>query len=125
MNLPPTIAIVDDDAGVRASLSSLVRSLGYGVSTYASARDFLDDRAHAEPACVITDVQMPAMGGEQLQAALHAAGRTIPMIFITAFPTDALRARVIAAGASACLDKPVDGSAIARSLASALGSGHA
>ena len=116
-----TIAIIDDDDGVRASLSSLVRSLGYGVRTYATARDFLDERTAAAPACVITDVQMPAMDGEQLQSTLRAAGRAIPMVFITAFPNEALRARVMAAGASAFLEKPVDASAVARCLAAALG----
>ncbi len=116
----PTIAIIDDDAGVRASLSSLVRSLGYDVRTYASACAFLDDTALAGPDCVISDMQMPAMDGEQLQATLDARGRHAPMIFITAFPDEAVRARVMAAGAVAFLPKPVEDSAIARWLDLAL-----
>jgi FixJ family two-component response regulator len=120
MNRIPTIAIVDDDDGVRMSLSSLIRSLGYEVRIYSSAPEFLNDRESGDPDCVITDIQMPQMTGEQLQAELISAGRLLPMIFMTAFPAPATRNRVMAAGACAFLDKPVDGSAIARVLAATL-----
>lgn len=120
MNRSPTIAIVDDDDGVRVSLSSLVRSLGYVVRTYASAPEFLNDRDVGNPDCMITDVQMAPMTGDQLQAELIAAGRVFPMIFMTAFPTEIMRKRVMAAGAHAYLDKPVCGDLIARFLAAAI-----
>ncbi len=38
-----TIAVVDDDNEIRRALSSLIRSLGYSVRTYASAAEFLGD----------------------------------------------------------------------------------
>jgi len=120
MNHIPTIAIVDDDDGVRVSLCSLVRSLGYEVRAYASAPAFLDDQDAGDPDCMITDVQMAPMSGDQLQAALIASGRKFPMIFMTAFPTDAVRKRVMGMGAHAYLDKPVDGDAMATCLAAAL-----
>jgi FixJ family two-component response regulator len=118
MDKTATIAIVDDDEGVRSSLTSLLRSLGYEVRSYSSAQDFLDDHKAGDPACMITDIQMPNMTGDQLQAELIASGRSVPMIFMTAFPTEVTRARVMAAGALAYLDKPADDDAIARCLAS-------
>ena len=39
----PVVAIVDDDEGVRTSLASLVRSLGYEARTYGSGVAFLQD----------------------------------------------------------------------------------
>ena len=119
------IAIIDDDEGVRTSLVSLVRSLGYTARCYDSAAGFLGEREPGEPACVITDIQMPQMTGDQLQAELIAAGRRVPMIFLTAFPVEATRARVMAAGAAAHLDKPVDGDTIARCLAAIIDQGPA
>jgi FixJ family two-component response regulator len=110
------IAIVDDDDGVRSSVASLLRSLGYEVRGYSSAWEFLGDRTAPDPDCMITDVQMPGMSGDQLQAELVAAGRAFPMIFVTAFPTATIRARVMASGAIACLEKPVDGDSIVRCL---------
>ncbi|RZA35945.1 MAG: response regulator [Lysobacteraceae bacterium] len=115
--MKPTIAVIDDDEGVRTSLSSLVRSLGYEVRTYGSAPAFLHDADTAGVGCIITDLQMPQMTGEQLQAELVSSGGAPPMIFLTAFPTQATRDRVMAMGACAFLGKPVDGNAIARHLA--------
>jgi FixJ family two-component response regulator len=120
MNHTPTIAIVDDDDGVRTALSSLLRSLGYEVRAYCSGPEFLNDARAGEPDCMITDVQMAPMTGDQLQAALIAAGRRFPLIFMTAFPTEAARQRLLALGACAYLDKPVDGAAMARCVADAL-----
>lgn len=120
MNHIPTIAVVDDDDGVRIALSSLLRSLGYEVRAYGSAPEFLNDPRAGDPDCMITDVQMAPMTGDQLQAALIAAGRRFPLIFMTAFPTEAARQRLLALGACAYLDKPVDGEAMARCVADAL-----
>lgn len=114
-----TIAIVDDDEGVRSSLASLLRSFGYETRSYESALKFLDDTS-GDPECMITDIQMPGMNGDDLQAELIARGRLFPMIFMTAFPTEATRARVMASGAIAYLDKPADGDAVARSVELAL-----
>lgn len=120
MNRAPIIAIVDDDEGVRLSMSSLARSLGYQVRTYASALDFLHDASAPEPDCLVTDLQMPGMCGEQLRDALVAAGRDVPVIYMTAFPSVPSRTFLMANGASAYLVKPVDGATMARCLAQAL-----
>lgn len=119
----PVIAIVDDDEAVRTSLASLVRSIGYEASTYESAIDFLN-RQSEDPSCMIVDVQMPVMTGDELQAKLVEAGRRFPIIFMTAFPTDAVRQRVLAAGAHCCLSKPTGGDEIIRCLEEAM-AGHA
>ena len=116
----PTIAIVDDDEGVRTSLASLVRSLGYKVRTYGSGQEFLHDRLDEEPACMIADIQMPLMAGDELQRNLVSAGRRFPIIFMTAFPTDAVRERVMANGAHCFLNKPSDGDTIIRCIEDAL-----
>ena len=121
MSRIPTVAIVDDDGGVRTSLTSLVRSLGYEVRTYISALDFLDDKRSPDPDCMIADIQMPQMTGDQLQAVLTSSGRSFPIIFMTAFPSDTVRDRVMAAGARDYLEKPADSDAIARRLADLLG----
>ena len=115
----PIIAIVDDDEAVRTSLASLVRSIGYEALTYESGVAFLDRRGD-DPSCMIVDIQMPVMTGDELQARLVEAGRKFPIIFMTAFPTDAVRQRVLAAGAHCCLGKPTGGDEIIRCLDEAM-----
>lgn len=120
----PVIAIVDDDEGVRASLASLVRSIGYEAQAYESGEDFLRHAGGDDPACMIADVQMPVIAGDELQARLIAAGRHFPIIFMTAFPSEIVRKRVMAAGAHCYLGKPSSGDEIIRCLEEAL-AGHA
>ena len=120
----PVIAIVDDDEGVRASLASLVRSLGYEAHAYESGVQFLREPSEDDPACMIADVQMPVITGDELQARLVASGRLFPIIFMTAFPSEPVRQRVMAAGAHCYLGKPSSGDEIIRRLEEAL-AGHA
>lgn len=116
----PVIAIVDDNEAVRASLASLVRSLGYEARVYESGIDFLQQPPGEDPACMIADIQMPVMTGDELQARLIASGRRFPIIFMTAFPTEAVRQRVMAAGSRCYLGKPIGSDEIVRCLEEAL-----
>jgi FixJ family two-component response regulator len=102
----PIIAIIDDDATVRTTTDSLVRSLGYGTRAFASAKDFLQSDHGNEISCVIADIQMPGMDGIELQAHLFAQGYRVPFIFITAFPEERTRKQACTAGAVCYLTKP-------------------
>jgi FixJ family two-component response regulator len=103
------IGIIDDDESVRIATENLVRSLGFGTSTFASAEEFLESAHLHDTSCLITDVQMPGMTGVELQSHLLERGNRIPMIFITAFPEERIRQQVCAAGAIGFLSKPFDG----------------
>ena len=95
----PLISIVDDDGFVRESTKGLVRSMGYAAETFASAEEYLRSNRAADTACLISDVQMPGMNGADLQDRLIADGHHTPIIFVTAFPDEDIRARVLKAGA--------------------------
>jgi FixJ family two-component response regulator len=109
MSMPPNtvISIVDDDDDVRSGLEALLLSLDYMVHTFASAEEFLKSRDLHQTSCVISDVRMPGLSGIDLQALLHAEGRYLPMIFITAYPDNHLRDRAMRAGAISFLSKPI------------------
>jgi FixJ family two-component response regulator len=102
------IAIVDDEEPVRNATKSLVRSLGYQASTFGSADDFLKSEQVHDTSCLITDVQMPGLSGLDLQDRLIARGHCIPIIFMTGYPNDSVRARAMKAGAVCFLNKPFD-----------------
>jgi FixJ family two-component response regulator len=116
----PVICIIDDDESVRVATRSLVRSLGFAAFTFDSAEAFLESPRVEDAACLISDVRMPTMSGVELQARLVALGRTIPIIFITAFPDDAIRARAMNAGAVAVLTKPFYGETLIKCIDSVL-----
>jgi FixJ family two-component response regulator len=104
----PLISIVDDDDLTRAAMEDLVRSLGFSARTFASAESFLQSPSVAETRCLILDVQMPKMSGVDLQDHMSQRGIDIPIIFITAFPHEAIKARALNAGAICFLHKPLD-----------------
>jgi len=116
----PLIAVVDDDTAVRASIDSLIRSLGFVACLFASAEEFLlsEDRNYAD--CLITDVQMPNMSGVELHEHLTAHGYSIPTIFITAFPEDVIRKRAMTGSAVCFLGKPFRGQALIECIESTL-----
>jgi FixJ family two-component response regulator len=63
---------------------------------------------------------MPGMSGLDLQSLLIAQGKRVPMIFISAFPTESSRARALQAGAVDFLSKPFDGQTLIKRLREAL-----
>ena len=120
MSKIPLVAIIDDDASVRATTDSLVRSLGYTAYTFASAEEFLRSNRFDDFSCVIADVQMPGISGVELQAHLLTQGYRVPFIFFTAFPDERIRAQALTAGAICYLTKPFDGDSLIQGLQAAL-----
>ena len=120
MSTLSNISVIDDDASVRAATNNLLRSHGYTVHTFASAEEFLRSAHLNDTSCVIADVQMPVMSGVELLTHMRAQGHRVPFIFITAFPEESVRARVLKAGAIAFLAKPFAGPTLISSLATAL-----
>jgi FixJ family two-component response regulator len=116
----PLISIVDDDQPCRDSLRRLLRSLGYRVNAFSSARDFLASISVRETGCLIADIQMPAMTGLELYQQLNTQGLRIPTILVTAFPTEDDRARSLGDGVLGYLRKPIDEQELARYLDLAL-----
>jgi FixJ family two-component response regulator len=104
----PVISIVDDDQSARAAMRGLVRSLGYTTAAFASAEDFLTSDQLDDTVCAIVDVHMPGMSGLELQGRLAADGRRIPVIVVTAYPSEDTRAFALEAGALGFLSKPCD-----------------
>jgi FixJ family two-component response regulator len=114
------ISIIDDDEHVRDAVQNLVRSLGYAAAVFASAEDYLRSESVRVSSCLITDVQMPGMSGADLQDRMIADGNPTPIIFMTAFQNEKIRARVLKAGGCGYLEKPLDENALVQCLEKAL-----
>lgn len=114
------VAIVEDDELVRTATVSLVRSAGLGAIPFRSALDFLEMRSEAF-GCIISDIHMPGMSGLELQENLRASGSTVPLILVTAYPTEQIRSRALENGAHCFLEKPCDPDALVDCLAQIFG----
>jgi FixJ family two-component response regulator len=89
-DVPPWIAVVDDDPAVLKALGRLLRSHAYNVHTFGSGHGFLAALPDGPPKCLIVDLQMPTMSGQELQEHLIRNGFNIPTIIITAHHDAAL-----------------------------------
>src|SRR3981189_1325388 len=112
----PFGSIVEDDQFFRESMRRLLRSLGHMGDVVSSAAEFLASPRLDETACLIADVNMPAMTGPELYRHLVDTGHAIPTILITAFPNDVDRARALNDGVTCYLAKPVDQQHLTRCL---------
>ena len=69
-------------------------------------------------------MQMPGLNGVELQKSLLAQGRRIPIIFVTAFPEERLRARAMEAGALGFLSKPFESETLIKLIDKAIETGR-
>lgn len=118
------VYIVDDDEGVRDSLSLLVEAAGYDVETFETAFAALDRCRQQRPDCIIADVRMPVMDGIQFQEKLGESGIVVPIVMITGHGDVPLAVRAMKLGASDFVEKPFADDVILASVATAVESGR-
>jgi FixJ family two-component response regulator len=100
------VFVVDDDASLRESMSSLFRSVGLRVKAYPSASDFMHDQKPDSASCLVLDVRLPGVSGLDFQAELTRANVRIPIVFITGHGDIPMSVRAMKAGAVEFLTKP-------------------
>jgi FixJ family two-component response regulator len=120
-SLSSTVFLIDDDASVRRALTRLIKSAGYQVESFASAREFLGSGRPSEAlGCLVLDVQMPGFTGMELQRELRALDSHLPIIFITGHGDIPTSVRAMKAGAMDFLQKPVKDKDLLRAIEQAL-----
>ena len=102
----PTVLIVDDDADIRESLQSLLRSVGLESRAMDSLPDFLKSEPPPGPTCLILDVRLPGRSGLDYQRDLAAANVKLPIIFITGHGDVPMSVQAMKGGAIEFLTKP-------------------
>lgn len=100
------VCVVDDDDSFRDALCRLLASAGFAVSAFATADAFLTAPRPAAAACLVLDVELPGLGGLDLQRALIDSDAMLPIIFLTGRGDIPMSVRAMKAGASEFLTKP-------------------
>ena len=102
------VFVVDDDASMRRSLDTLLRSVGLEVQLFPSAQEFMRAERPDAPGCLVLDVRLPGMSGLAFQEEVAKAGVALPVIFITGHGDVPMTVRAMKAGAVEFLTKPFD-----------------
>jgi len=116
----PLISVVDDDVSVRESLPDLVMEFGFAARSFSSAEEFLSSDCVDKTRCLILDVFMPGMTGQDLQRELKLRRQQVPIVFMTAKNNETVRRQVIEHGAVECLFKPFSETALLDAINMAL-----
>ncbi len=90
-----SVMVVEDDLHIAGVLTDLLEDEGYRVTTGVDG-DALVTVFAAPPRPILLDVMMPGMDGIEFCRRLKGDPRTrdIPVVFVTAMPTDVLTARL-------------------------------
>jgi FixJ family two-component response regulator len=113
------VYVVDDDARVRDALSSLLESVGFRVSCFASALDFLCSPRPEITSCVVLDLALPDLSGLELQRRLGASDGP-PIVFVTGNGDVPASVKAMKAGAVEFLSKPFGEDELLRAVETAL-----
>ena len=103
--MPHTIALVDDDQNILASLSAALEDEGYSVDTYVDGVEALDGIARRPVDLAILDIKMPRMDGMELLGNLRKKNN-LPVIFLTSKDDEIDEVMGLRMGADDYIKKP-------------------
>jgi two-component system, LuxR family, response regulator FixJ len=101
-----TVFVVDDDSGVRKSLSRLMTAVGLAVETFATGPEFLDTIRPGRAGCLVLDLRLKEGSGLEVQDELRRRGVMMPIIVLTGHGNVPDSVRAMKAGAFDFLQKP-------------------
>jgi len=116
----PMIYIVDDDPSVLKSLTRLISSEGFNVMSFSRAGDFLEQVDREGPSCLVLDLNLPDLGGLDLQEEMNSRDIRIPIIFITRYGNVPDSVKAMKKGAVDFLTKPLVSEALLEAIRQAL-----
>ena len=101
----PLVFVIDDDAGMRAAIRTLLRSAGLRVESFETAQEFLHRERPDGPSCLVLDLRLPGISGLEVQDELTKADVQIPIIFITGYGDIPTTVKAMKSGAIEFLTK--------------------
>lgn len=119
------IAIVDDDPSVLKGLKRVLAASDFATDAFNSGEAFLaSDRANDDDiACIVLDINLGGMSGIEVRRRLTTKNSHVPVIFMTALDTDAVRKEALEAGCADYLRKPFSGHELIDSIQKAVSIG--
>ncbi len=91
---------------VRDGLGMVIETVGIACQTYESGEQFLENYIIGTPGCLVLDINMPGINGDELQVELNRRNIHLPIVFLTSYGDIPTSVRAIKAGAVDFLTKP-------------------
>ena len=107
MTTRPRLLVVDDEDGIRESLSSILQDEGYHVEAVGSAESALERAAAGDIEVILLDVWLPGIDGLEALSRLQASPRPPAVIMISGHGTIETAVRATKLGAFDFIEKPL------------------
>lgn len=107
MNTQPCVFIVVDDDAVRDGLAMVLETVGLTYQTFENAERFLEGYAQGTPGCLVFDIDMPGLHGDELQEKLISRNIHLPIISLASYGDLPTTVRTLEAGAVDFMTKPI------------------
>ncbi|MAQ85839.1 MAG: DNA-binding response regulator [Maritimibacter sp.] len=114
------VDVIDDDADVRGSIGSLLRSEGHRVRLFDSPAAYLAAEASPTACCLVLDIRLSGENGLDFQERLVTQARAVPVVLITGHGDIPMTVRGMRAGAVDVLPKPFADDQLLEAVARAL-----
>ena len=101
------VVVIDDDVSIRESVEDLLRSVGLEVKSFATSREFLQQKLPDAPGCIVLDVRLPGGSGLEFQKTLLNSKIQLPIIFISGHSDVPTSVRAMKSGAIEFLTRPL------------------
>jgi len=119
------VLVVDDDEDTVELFALALTACGADVVTASNATEAIGILAGMMPDVVVSDIAMPGADGywllREIRELSDVRARILPVVAVTAFGREHVRARALAAGFFEHLEKPVDPEVLCRAIARAAG----
>jgi CheY-like chemotaxis protein len=121
-----TVLIVDDDADIRAFLTTHFESWGFEILTAEDGEQGAAVAIEAEPSLILMDMNMPGVSGFESARKIRGNSGTneTPMLAVTAHDTPGDRDEAHKAGCNAVLAKPIEESKLNQAVTELIGQLH-
>ena len=103
------ILLADDESGLRKILARVLKRAGFDVVEAADGQEAVElfSAQYEQLDCVLMDLSMPKLNGEETQRAMHALCKDVPIIVMSGHSEQEVVDRFADAGIAGCIQKPV------------------
>jgi FixJ family two-component response regulator len=95
---PLRIAVVDDDATVRAALRNLLAACGHDVRLFASADEILERLDDVAADCFLLDIYLTKLSGLELAARIRSERSRVPIVLMTGHDDESTKTAIARSG---------------------------
>lgn len=117
-----TALVIEDNENNMELITFILEASGYQTLRAITGQSGINQALTSSPDFVLLDIQLPDMDGSEALQSIRAAGASMPIIAVTSYAMSGDRERLMSAGCSGYIEKPIDPLSIIHQIQRIIGS---